>query len=70
MSYIIIITIEDRLIMKQVQLVEINSFIEIAPKYFQHVAEAIKNKVTATVFVFKQYYTRPSYSISETFGSC
>ena len=36
---------EDRLIMKQVQLVEITSFIEFAPQYFQHVSEAIMNKV-------------------------
>ena len=33
------------MIMKQVQMVEITSFIEIAPKYFQHVLEAVKNEV-------------------------
>ena len=33
------------MIMKQVQMVEITSFIEIAPRYFQHVLEAVKNEV-------------------------
>lgn len=32
--------------MKQVQMVEITSFIETAPQYFQHVSEAIKNEVS------------------------
>ena len=32
--------------MKQVQLVEITSFIEIATQYFQHVSDAITKKVS------------------------
>ena len=31
--------------MKQVQMVEITSFIDTALQYFQHVTEAIKNNV-------------------------
>lgn len=38
---------EDRLILKQVQLVEITVFIEIANEYFQHVENALKEGVSS-----------------------
>ena len=40
---------EDRLILKQVQLVEITAFIEIANEYFQHVEKALKEGVSTEV---------------------
>lgn len=38
--------------MKQVQMVEITSFIETALQYFQHVSEAIKNEVSNLLEIF------------------
>ena len=47
---------EDRLIMKQVQMVEITAFVEIAPQYFQHVSEAVKNEVCVCVYLSVNLY--------------
>ena len=44
--YLFLLFTEDRLIMKQVQMVEITSFIDTALQYFQHVTEAIKSDVS------------------------
>ena len=46
--------------MKQVQLVEITSFIEFAPQYFQHVSEAIINKVYGCILYY--IHDCPNYS--------
>ena len=61
---------EDRLIMKQVQMVEINSFVEmIAPKYFKHVTDAIESTVRASsllLYYFTLTSTAPSCASKDT----
>lgn len=38
-------SLDNRLLVKEVQPVEMSSFEEIAPKYFQYVTSAVNNKV-------------------------
>ena len=40
-----IIYTDDRFIMKQIKTVEISSFEQIAPLYFEHITAALENKV-------------------------
>ena len=43
-----IFSTDDRFIMKQIKSVEISSFEQIAPLYFEHVISALESKVSAT----------------------
>ena len=41
---------DDRFIMKQIKTVEISSFEQIAPIYFDHITSALENKVRKIAF--------------------
>lgn len=39
-------TLDERFIMKQMSRFELQSFLDLAPKYFQYVSDAVKNQVS------------------------
>ena len=51
------VCLDDRFIMKQIKTVEISSFEQIAPLYFDHITTALENKVHMYINYYVHVYT-------------